>query len=104
MSREIAKIPPFGRLGAVVLQAKEQARPPRVSPERRLVIPNTPGIDVYGPADAPLALVRGQWRKRFLVRADRNRDLQAFLSHWLGAVKRPSAIRQIVDIDPYNFL
>ena len=104
MSREIAKFPPFGRLGAVILQAKDQAVLNRFARELTLFIPNSEGIDVYGPADAPLALVRGQWRKRFLVRADRNRDLQAFMSHWLGAVKRPNAIRQIVDIDPYSFL
>jgi primosomal protein N' (replication factor Y) len=48
--------------------------------------------------------VRGQWRKRFLVRADRNRDLQAFVTHWLAAIKRPNAIRLVVDIDPYSFL
>ena len=104
MSREIAKFPPFGRLGAVILQGRDPAQLNRFAHELTLQIPNSPGIDVYGPADAPLALVRGQWRKRFLVRADRNRDLQGFLSHWLSAVKRPSAIRQIVDIDPYNFL
>ena len=104
MSREIAKFPPFGRLGAVILQAKDQALLNKFARELTLFIPNSEGIDVYGPADAPLSLVRGQWRKRFLVRADRNRDLQAFMSHWLGAVKRPNAIRQIVDIDPYSFL
>ena len=104
MSREIAKFPPFGRLGAVILQAKDQTLLNKFARELTLFIPNSEGIDVYGPADAPLALVRGQWRKRFLVRADRNRDLQAFLTHWLGAIKRPNAIRLIVDIDPYSFL
>jgi primosomal protein N' (replication factor Y) len=104
MSREMAKFPPFGRLGAVILQARDQALVNRFARELALFIPNSEGIDVYGPADAPLALVRGQWRKRFLVRADRNRDLQAFLTHWLGAIKRPNAIRMIVDIDPYSFL
>ena len=104
MSREIAKFPPFGRLAAVILQGRDQGQLNRFAHELTLVIPNSPGIDVYGPADAPLALVRGQWRKRFLVRADRNRDLQGFLAHWLSSVKRPNAIRQIVDIDPYNFL
>jgi primosomal protein N' (replication factor Y) len=88
----------------VILQARDQPLLNRFARELALFIPNTEGIDVYGPADAPLALVRGQWRKRFLVRADRNRDLQAFLTHWLGAIKRPNAIRMIVDIDPYSFL
>ena len=104
MAREIAKFPPFGRLGAIILSARDQALLNKFARELTLFIPNTDGIEVYGPADAPLALVRGQWRKRFLVRADRNRDLQAFISHWLAAIKRPNAVRLVVDIDPYSFL
>lgn len=104
MSREMAKFPPFGRLAALILTAKDQNLLSKFSRELALFIPHSDGIDVYGPADAPLALVRGQWRKRFLVRADRNRDLQAFVSHWLAAIKRPNAIRLVVDIDPYSFL
>ncbi|EGF92233.1 primosomal protein N [Asticcacaulis biprosthecium C19] len=104
MSREMAGFPPYGRLAALILQAKDQKLLDRFSRELALFIPNTDGIDVYGPADAPLALVRGQWRKRFLVRADRNRDLQGFVNHWLAAIKRPNAIRLIVDIEPYSFL
>jgi primosomal protein N' (replication factor Y) len=104
MVREMAKFPPFGRLGAIILSAKDQGLLNRFARELALFIPNSDGIDVWGPADAPLALVRGQWRKRFLVRADRNRDLQGFVTHWLAAIKRPNAIRLVVDIDPYSFL
>lgn len=104
MSREIAKFPPFGRLAALILSSKDQTVLNRFSRELALFIPNSDGIEVWGPADAPLTLVRGQWRKRFLVRADRNRDLQAYVSHWLAAIKRPNAVRLVVDIDPYSFL
>ncbi len=104
MSRELGRMPPFGRLAAVILSSKDQALLNRFSRELALFIPNSEGIDVFGPADAPLALVRGMWRKRFLVRADRNRDVQAYVTHWLAAIKRPNAIRLVVDIDPYSFL
>ncbi|MGA9659336.1 MAG: primosomal protein N' [Asticcacaulis sp.] len=104
MSREVAKFPPYGRLAALILSGKDQNLLNKFARELALFIPNSEGIDVYGPADAPLALVRGQWRKRFLVRADRNRDLQAFVTHWLAAIKRPNAIRLVIDIDPYSFL
>lgn len=104
MNREIARFPPFGRLAALILSSQDQNLLNRFARELALFIPNTDGVDVYGPADAPLALVRGQWRKRFLVRADRNRDLQAFVAHWLAAIKRPNAVRLVVDIDPYSFL
>ena len=67
-------------------------------------IPNAERLEVYGPADAPLALVRGRRRKRLLVRADRDVDLQAFLRAWLARVKIPSSVRLSVDVDPYSFL
>ena len=38
-------------------------------------------VEVYGPADAPLGLIRGRRRKRFLVRADRGVDLSAYIGH-----------------------
>ena len=60
--------------------------------------------DAERPADAPLALVRGRRRKRLLVRADRDVDLQGFLRAWLARVKVPASVRLNVDVDPYSFL
>ena len=59
---------------------------------------------MFGPADAPLALVRGRRRKRFLVRADRTVDLQGFMSAWRARAKVPNSVRVVIDIDPYSFL
>ena len=66
--------------------------------------PNAAGVEVYGPADAPLSLVRGRRRKRFLVRADRTVDLSAYMATWRARVKPPAAVRVAIDIDPYSFL
>jgi primosomal protein N' (replication factor Y) len=66
--------------------------------------PNSPGVAVYGPADAPLGLVRGRRRKRFLVRADRGVDLSAYMAAWRARVRPPGAIRVSIDVDPYSFL
>jgi len=66
--------------------------------------PNAEGVQVYGPADAPLGLIRGRRRKRFLVRADRTVDLSAYLAAWRVRVRPPGAIRLAIDIDPYSFL
>jgi len=68
------------------------------------VAPNSPGVEVYGPADAPLGLIRGRRRKRFLVRADRTVDLSAYMAAWRARVRPPGAIRVAIDIDPYSFL
>ena len=88
--RELAGLPP-GQLDAFV---QDMAR----------AAPNTPGVEVYGPADAPLGLIRGRRRKRFLVRADRGVDLSAYMAAWRARVRPPGPVRVAIDIDPYSFL
>jgi primosomal protein N' (replication factor Y) (superfamily II helicase) len=103
--RRAAGLPPYGRLAAVVLSGPDLQALEAYARGMAAAAPNGEGVEVYGPADAPLALVRGRRRKRFLVRADRNVDLQAFMSTWRArAPKPPSSIRVVVDIDPYSFL
>jgi len=102
--REAASLPPHGRLAAIILSGEEAAAVDRVATALAAAIPNAERLEVYGPADAPLALVRGRRRKRLLVRADRDVDLQGFLRAWLGRVKVPGSVRLSVDVDPYSFL
>ncbi|HQT55534.1 MAG TPA: hypothetical protein PKX06_18960, partial [Phenylobacterium sp.] len=66
--------------------------------------PNAEGVAVYGPADAPLGLIRGRRRKRFLIRADRTVDLSAYLAAWRARFRPPGMIRVAIDVDPYSFL
>ncbi|WP_298742787.1 primosomal protein N' [uncultured Brevundimonas sp.] len=102
--REAASLPPWGRLAAIILSGENAAAVDKVARELAGSIPNAERLEVYGPADAPLALVRGRRRKRLLVRADRDVDLQAFLRAWLARVKAPASVRLNVDVDPYSFL
>jgi primosomal protein N' (replication factor Y) len=102
--RQRAGLPPFGRLAAVIVTAPD----PRLLDEfargllRRL--PERSGFQVLGPAPAPLAVLRGRHRRRFLVKAPRNAALQDFLRTWLGDVKTPGQLRLRIDVDPYSFL
>ena len=102
--REIAGLPPFGRLGAVILSSENPQALEVFSRDMVAAAPNAEGVEVFGPADAPLALVRGRRRKRLLVRADRTVDLQAYLSTWRARVKPPGSVRVVIDVDPYSFL
>ena len=102
--REAAGLPPFGRLAAVIASGPDPAALETYVRALAAATPNAPGLEVYGPADAPLGLIRGRRRKRFLVRADRNVDLQAFLAAWRARAKVPSSVRVTVDVDPYSFL
>ncbi|WP_040346320.1 primosomal protein N', partial [Brevundimonas diminuta] len=102
--REAASLPPHGRLAALILSSENAMAVEKVARDLAEAIPNAERLEVYGPADAPLALVRGRRRKRLLVRADRDVNLQAFLRAWLTRVKVPASVRLTVDVDPYSFL
>ncbi|WP_312685854.1 primosomal protein N' [Brevundimonas nasdae] len=102
--REAASLPPYGRLAAIILSSENAQAVEKLANDLAQAIPNAERLEVYGPADAPLALVRGRRRKRLLVRADRDVNIQAFLRAWLSRVKVPGSVRLTVDVDPYSFL
>ncbi len=102
--RRAAGLPPFGRLAALILSSADPAALEAYARALAAAAPNAEGVRVYGPADAPLALVRGRRRKRFLVQAERAVDLQAFLNTWRARARPPNAVRLTVDVDPYSFL
>jgi primosomal protein N' (replication factor Y) len=102
--REASGLPPFGRLAAVICSGPDAAVLEAYCRELAAATPNAEGLEVFGPADAPLGLVRGRRRKRFLVRADRDVDLQAFLAAWRARAKVPGSVRVTIDVDPYSFL
>jgi primosomal protein N' (replication factor Y) len=102
--REAAGLPPFGRLASIILTGTNPEALETYARALAAAVPNAEGLEVYGPADAPLALIRGRRRKRFLVRADRTVDLQAFLATWRARARPPSSVRVTVDVDPYSFL
>ena len=103
-AREMAGLPPYGRLAALILSGPDAAVLDAYARKLASVAPNAEGVEIYGPADAPLALVRGRRRRRFLVRAARGVDLQGFLSAWRARAKPPSSVRLVIDVDPYSFL
>ena len=65
----------------------------------------TDDVRVLGPAEAPLALMRGRHRYRLLVKSPRGFDLLGYLREWLErAPKRKGDIKMDVDVDPQSFL
>ncbi|HEX7777156.1 MAG TPA: primosomal protein N' [Parvibaculum sp.] len=103
-ARERVKLPPFGRLVGVVVSSGNAALAQKWARELARAVPRAENVAVLGPAPAPLALLRGKTRLRFLVKASRGVNVQAYMQAWLGAVKVPNAVRVSVDIDPYSFL
>jgi primosomal protein N' (replication factor Y) len=63
------------------------------------------GVMVLGPAEAPLALIRGRYRFRLLIKTEREIDLQGYLRAWLARAPKPrGSVRAEIDIDPQSFL
>jgi primosomal protein N' (replication factor Y) (superfamily II helicase) len=102
--REQAGLPPYGRLAAIIISGAEAGETERFAKSLARVAPLAEGITVLGPAPAPIALVRGRHRWRFLVKAGREQNIQGFLREWLKDVKPKGSLALHVDVDPYNFL
>jgi primosomal protein N' (replication factor Y) len=102
--REAAGLPPFGRLAALILSGRKEQAVHAAGEKLAAAAPNAKGVQVWGPAPAPLAVIRGQTRLRLAVHAERNVNLQAYLRTWLDSVKLPSSVFLTVDVDPQSFL
>jgi primosomal protein N' (replication factor Y) len=103
--RERGHLPPFSRLAALVISAASRAEAENHARALRSAAPAADGIDVLGPAEAPLAVVRGRHRFRLLVQAGLGADIQEFVRSMIAGAARPrGSVRVNVDIDPMSFL
>jgi primosomal protein N' (replication factor Y) len=104
-TRQTGVLPPYGRLAAIIVSARDKALTEVTAREIARRAPPSDVISVLGPAEAPIAVVRGRHRWRLLIKAPRDVDLQSYLRAWAGNIpKLKSDVRITVDIDPYNFL
>ncbi len=101
--------PPFGRLASLVVSGPD--RPSTEGFARRLcaAAPHVDEVRVLGPAEAPIAVVRGRHRFRVLIKAPRAYDLSGYMRDWLrhapkAETKPATGIKVEVDIDPMSFL
>lgn len=103
--REMAGLPPFGRLASLIVSAAEREVAEAHARAMALVAEPPPGVTVLGPAEAPLALIRGRYRFRLLVKTEREVDLQAYLRGWMARCpKIRGNTRVSIDVDPQSFL
>ena len=103
-ARRQAAMPPFGRLAAIVISAEDTAEAEGAARRIGHSAPEVEGMAVFGPAPAPLAMLRGRHRQRILVHARRTLDVQDVIRDWLAANDWSSRVRVSVDVDPYSFL
>merc|ERR1711969_213117 len=104
-TRRQAGVPPYGRMAGIILSSPDvqevfdlgAAMARQDGPLRRI------GAQVFGPAPAPIARIRGRHRVRLLVKAEKQAPLQAALAEWIAQFRRGANLRLAVDIDPQSF-
>jgi primosomal protein N' (replication factor Y) len=104
--RRMAGMPPFSRLAGIILSSEDaqEVMDKAVEMARHKEPLQKIGAEVWGPALAPIARVRGRHRVRLLVKADRGAPLQDALARWAAQFRFPSDLRLTMDIDPQSFM
>ncbi|MEP6199881.1 MAG: primosomal protein N', partial [Marinomonas sp.] len=103
-ARRDAGAPPFGRWAAIILSSEDDKEAREAANRLGDTRPQSDDLYILGPAPAPLALLRGRYRYRFLVNARRTANLQATLNAWVSTQNFTPGVRVGVDIDPYSFV
>jgi len=97
-------MPPFGRLAALIISGRDEAAVEAAGRALARTAPRGDGIEVLGPAPAPLAVLRGRHRRRLLLKAPKEVHVQPVLRRWLRQVRTGGGVRVQVDVDPYSFM
>ncbi|MEO1205122.1 MAG: primosomal protein N' [Pseudomonadota bacterium] len=104
-SRQAGMLPPYGRLAALIISARDKELAELCARDIVHRAPSSDVISVLGPAEAPISIIRGRHRWRILVKAPRELDLQAYLREWISRLPPIKGdLRLSIDIDPYSFL
>lgn len=102
--REEGGLPPFGRLAALIISANEHDVAFNFARLLLSAAPQAEGLKLFGPADAPVSMVRGRHRVRLLVQSGKDFDLSGYVRFWLKSAEKPRGnLRVQVDIDPVSF-
>ena len=103
--RRAASVPPYGRMAGIIISSTDaqEAFDLGNALARNDLALRRVGAQVFGPAPAPIARVRGRHRVRLLVKADKGTALQPALADWVGQFPLKGQLRLAVDIDPQSF-
>ena len=96
--------PPFGRLAALIVSAEDERLADQIARALARAAPRQKGVEVLGPAPAPIALLRGRHRRRLLLKTVKEIAVQPLLRDWLAQVQVPRTVKLDVDVDPVSFM
>ncbi|MEE9347442.1 MAG: primosomal protein N' [Robiginitomaculum sp.] len=102
--REILGLPPYGKLAAVIISGPDPRAADDAARAFTLKAPRADGIEILGPAEAPMAMLRGRHRRRLLITAEPSVNLPAYMAAWRAKYRPKSKIKIQIDIDPQSFV
>ena len=102
--RKQFNMPPFSFMTAIILSGASKAKVETFANNLVKGYILEKGIDILGPVEAPLFLLRGRYRYRLLIKGDKRNKLNAFTRKMIEKTPVPSTIRLIIDVDPYTFM
>lgn len=110
--RKLLNYPPYGRLISFRIQSPEQVTAQKLAQklgQRALQLKTQfhqyEGLEILGPAQAPLAKLKGQYRFHLLIKGPKGPALQSFVKQLMGDESWiPPRSRVVVDIDPLHLI
>lgn len=108
-ARENAAMPPFSRLAAIIVEGEKEEDVVKIANKLTATLhTQNSTLHIYGPAPAPLFLLRGKYRYRLLVKAARTINLPDIMRGLLQDITAsrsvPRNVRIKIDIDPQSFM
>ena len=102
--REDFMIPPFGFMTSLILSGSSKAKTEIHGKKLVQSIQIPENLNILGPVEAPISLLRGQYRFRILIKGNSRKTLNKFTRYLLQKSPTPSSIKLVVDVDPYSFM
>lgn len=102
--RELLGLPPYGKLAAIIISAPDAQKADEFARKFLAKAPRAEGVEILGPSEAPIAILRGRHRRRLLINAKPNVNLSAYMQVWKSRMRPPNKTKLQIDIDPQSFM
>ena len=102
--RKNFNIPPFGFMTSIIISSHTKALALKYASILAQQDQNSENIKILGPVEAPIFLLRGQYRYRILLKSNSRKNLNKFTKKIVEKTKLPSSVKLIIDVDPYSFM
>ena len=102
--RKNFNIPPFGFMTSIILSSHTKGLVLKHASRLVQQDQDSKNIKILGPVEAPIFLLRGQYRYRILLKSNSRKNLNKFTKKIVEKTKLPSSVKLIIDVDPYSFM